>query len=135
MSFDRLSLQELGWASLTTDVRAWALAISMSLIMAIGGVALKLGFNSMGGFTVNLRSLFSWAFNPWIVFALGCGIGARFLYFLALNYMSLGEITLLSAMSMVMTVVLAYFVFGETLEGREIVGAILVLVGVVLIEG
>lgn len=122
------------WGGISHDLRGWVLALVMSLIMALGGLSFKVAFNSIGGLTLAPRSVLSWALNPWIIFALAAGIGARVLYFQALNYMSLSEITLLSAMSMVMTVFLAYLVFGETLTVRETFGAMFVIVGVVLIE-
>lgn len=135
MGMNWLSLSTLGWNGLSADIRAWALALSMSLVMAIGGVAFKFAFQSLGSLSFTPAAILSWIFNPWVIIGLGCGVGARLLYYAALAYMSLGEITLLSAMSMVMTVILAYFIFGEVLTIRELIGAALVLIGVILIEG
>jgi drug/metabolite transporter (DMT)-like permease len=69
-----------------------------------------------------------------VALALGPTIGGYGLYGVSLTYLSASAANLIATLEPTMTAALAYFLLGETFTTQQVVGSILVLLGVVILR-
>lgn len=110
-----------------------AILAGLVLLTGLGGVLFGFAFRDVGVIEPNVRFLLRWAFNPYVLAALAAGLGARFLYYGSLRYLTVSQVTLISALGIVATLALARLLLDERLTRTELAGSALVVAGVALI--
>jgi bacterial/archaeal transporter family protein len=107
-------------STLATGLRAWVMALAMTLLLAAIGKwrALPQTTPSMAGY-IALTGL--------------AGAASWVCYFFALRYGPAGPVQALDRLSMVFTLLLAALFLGERLTGRVLLGGALVVIGAILI--
>lgn len=114
-------------------VIAFSLVVGLAVMMGLGGVLFGFAFRDLGGVALTGGFLAKWVTNPFVVLALAMGLGARLVYYGALEFVNVSQITLFSALGMVATLVFARLLLGEELTRLEVVGSALIIVGVAFI--
>lgn len=114
-------------------VVAFILVVGLAVMMGMGGVLFGFAFRDLGAVAVSGGFVLKWLTNPFVVLALVLGLGARGIYYAALEFVNVSQITLFSALGMVATLLLARVLLGEELSRLELVGSALIIVGVAFI--
>ncbi|MHB8585747.1 MAG: hypothetical protein ACYDDF_07920 [Thermoplasmatota archaeon] len=120
--------------SLSKEMTGIVVILSLALVTGLGGVLFGVAYRSLGPLQFNVASILRWALSPLVILALVLGVGARVLTYVALAYFkNVSEVTLLSGLGMVATLVLAWWVLSDQLSKTEIAGGVLIVIGSFLI--
>lgn len=109
------------------------LVVLLALVMGVGGVSFGLAFRHLGEFRADGGFLQTWILNPYVLIALALGVGARVMHYVLLKFYNVSQVTLLAALSIVATLILARLVLDERLTGTQSAGALLIVAGALLV--
>ncbi len=108
--------------------------ISSIFLSALGQVLLKYGMNSFGPVDFSdLKKVFLMFFEPYVVMGLILYVLSTVFWLVALSNADLSYVYPLVTLSVVITVVISKFVFGEAFNLAKIGGIALVTIGAILI--
>ena len=100
----------------------------------ISVVLFKIGYNSLG-FKPELTFIFKWVFHPYIFISLTLAFFSRFIYYtLQGSFGAIGTF-LITTISIPVTILVSWLILGESLNNLQIIGAVLVIIGVGLLGG
>ena len=108
------------------------LVLLFCVCSALSVVLFKYHFEQAGG-SLSLRSFLSWLFSPTILLALLLGLACRFIFYLLFNYYPASVTQLIASLSLVFTVIACCLIFGESLTSQQVLGALLIVIGVALV--
>lgn len=119
--FGKIGLKEID-PTLATIVRG----VVMGLLLLVAGFALR-KFQTIGIGTLDGKA---WLF---ILLSALAGAASWVLYFAALRIGPAGGVAVIDKMSVVLIIIIAAFVFGETFTVRSVTGVLLTIAGTALI--
>ena len=85
------------------------------------------------GFELNITYVFKILLNPLMILALVSALGCRLVFYMMFKNLSMTETFLVTQFSAVFVLLTGYLVFGDELTIKQIIGAIMIIVGVGLI--
>jgi len=95
-------------------------------------VLFKYAFERIG-FEFSTSFLMRWLTNPLIIIAFILAIACRFIFYSLLNYYPSSIVPLLTSASLVTTVIACSILFNEPLTSQQLLGAILIVLGIQLV--
>ncbi|MEP3048367.1 MAG: hypothetical protein ABJO09_09360 [Hyphomicrobiales bacterium] len=104
----------------------YILLFSFALFMALGQVLLKKGVLASGD------SLFPGIINIWMFFAIILYVGSTLLWVWLLKQVPLSLAYPFAGLAFVIVPIGSYFVFGELLSVRYLVGCVVIILGIAL---
>ncbi len=130
----------MGRSASQRGLNSWTSMFYSFLIAAVFMLFINLAFGGkIPGSAVTPRDMF-WLENEWvgwgILFLLAAGptLMGYGLYNVSLRYLPSSVANLIATIEPVLTAITAYFVLGEMLTGKQIFGALLVMMGVIVLR-
>ncbi len=108
----------------------WALLI---ILESAGQIATKVGGDQLGQMSFSLQWLQSVAVDPGVLFAVGCGIGAFFVWMLILRRSSLSLAFPLSSLVFVGVLLGSWLGLGEQISALHWLGVAVIIGGIALL--
>jgi uncharacterized membrane protein len=108
--------------------------IVLSIITAVLSVVLfKIGYNNVGSFQFSVSYIIRWLLEPFVLCSMIAAFLHRVVFYFLFNSFSATEVFLITMIQIPAVVVACYFVFGEALTYKQILGAALIIGGVSLV--
>jgi len=108
------------------------LVILFSLLSVVSVALMRYVFN-IYNFEFNIPFIVKLVFNPLMITALISALGCRLIFYSMFKNLSMSETFLVTQVSAVFILIAGYFLFHDTLTKKQIIGAILILIGVGLV--
>jgi len=109
------------------------LPIMVFITLTIISISLMRYVFSIYGFSTNPSFLVRLMLNPLMIIALASALGCRLVFYSMFKNLTMSEVFLSTQVTGVFILLAGYFLFHDVLTKKQIVGAILILLGVGLI--
>lgn len=114
------------------NVNIITLLLLFSITSSLSIVLMRMGFEKLG-MERSLSHFIKWLFDPLILFSLALGLFSRFIFYAIMQHINTVQTYLASFVSFVVLSILCVTLFDETLNSKQMLGALLILLGVSLL--
>jgi drug/metabolite transporter (DMT)-like permease len=116
-------------------VRLVMLWVALILIETLNQIALKTAGNHIGAFELNRHSVLAAVSTPWLWVGLACYVTEFCLWMMILEKSALSAAFPLSAIAFITVMIASWAVFGDSMGWQQIVGAAIIVLGIILLGG
>ena len=120
-------------ASTSRPARAWFAWCLLLGFETLCQISLKLAGRATGAFDFSIGAFRHALSTPWLWVAIGCYVGAFLAWMTILRKSTLSAAFTISAIVLVAVMLASYLVFGEHLSWQQLLGATIIVAGILAI--